>query len=96
MAAYLIADVKVHDPVEYQKYTAGIPALIQKHGGEMLVRGGACQALEGDWLPSRLVIFRFPNMEAVRAFYNDPDYQPLIKQRQKSADADLLAIEGVA
>jgi uncharacterized protein (DUF1330 family) len=95
MAAYVIADVQVHDPAEYQKYTTGIPALIQKHGGEILVRGGKCEALEGNWLPSRLVIFRFPHMDAVHAFYNDPDYQPLIKQRQRSADADLLAIEGV-
>ena len=95
MAAYLIADVEVHDPEEYRKYTAGIPALIEKHGGEILVRGGICEVLEGRWLPSRLVIFRFPNMDAVRAFYNDPAYQPLIKQRQRSADADLLAIEGV-
>jgi uncharacterized protein (DUF1330 family) len=95
MAAYVIADVQVHDPTEYQKYSAGIPALIEKHGGEILVRGGACVALEGEWHPSRLVIFRFPNMEAVRAFYDDPAYQPLIKQRQRSADANLLAIEGV-
>jgi len=95
MAAYVIADVQVHDPEEYKKYSAGIPALLEKHGGEILVRGGACEALEGQWHPSRLVIFRFPNMEAVRAFYNDPAYQPLIKQRQRSADANLLAIEGV-
>lgn len=95
MAAYLIADVEVHDPTEYQKYSAGIPALIEKHGGEILVRGGKCEALEGDWLPSRLVVFRFPSMDAVRAFYNDPAYQPLIQQRQRSAEANLLAIEGV-
>ena len=95
MAAYLIADVEVHDPAEYRKYTAGIPALIAKHGGEILVRGGRCEALEGTWLPSRLVVFRFPTMDAVRAFHSDPEYQPLIQQRQRSAAADLLAIEGV-
>ena len=42
-----------------------------------------------------MIIFRFPSMEALHAFYNDPEYKPLIKQRQSSADADLLAIEGV-
>jgi uncharacterized protein (DUF1330 family) len=48
MTAYVILDIDVHDQEGYQKYRAGVPALIAKHGGEYLVRGGDFEVLAGD------------------------------------------------
>jgi Domain of unknown function (DUF1330) len=42
-----------------------------------LVRGGKFVILEGDWKPSRLVIFRFPDRARAQALFGDPDYRPL-------------------
>src|SRR5437879_5184522 len=56
MAAYLIADITVHDPDGYKAYAADVSALIAKHGGKYLVRGGGVDVLEGDWTPARLII----------------------------------------
>ncbi len=95
MAAYLIADVEVRDPVEYAKYKAAVPALIRKHGGEYLARGGECLSFEGDWQPSRLVLLRFPNMEAIRAFLQDPEYGPWKELRQRIARGNFVGVEGV-
>ena len=61
MAVYLIVDVDAQDPSALERYRAEVPAFIRKHGGEYLVRGGAFEVLEGDWRPSRLVLFRFPD-----------------------------------
>ena len=40
MPAYWIARSKINDPVEYKKYTDLVPAIIRKHGGKVLARGG--------------------------------------------------------
>jgi uncharacterized protein (DUF1330 family) len=40
MTAYMIVDLKVHDQEEFETYRQGVPALIAKHGGEYIVRGG--------------------------------------------------------
>ena len=82
------------DPA-YERYKAEVPALIRKHGGEYLVRGGSFEVLEGDWRPSRLVLFRFPDLESVKAFFNDPEYQPLKELRLRVAKADIVAVEGL-
>jgi uncharacterized protein (DUF1330 family) len=95
MAAYLIADVDVHDAAEYEKYKAAIPALIRKHGGETLARGGAVEVFEGEWKPHRLVLFRFPALEAIRAFLNDPEYRPWKELRLRISKGNLVGIEGV-
>lgn len=60
MTAYMIVDLDVHDQEGFEDYRAGVPALIAKHGGEYLVRSGDFEAIEGDWQPHRLALFRFP------------------------------------
>ena len=94
MAAYLIIDLEVHDPEGFQKYREGVGAFIAKHGGEYLVRGGEFEVIEGDWQPHRLVLFRFPNRQAIRNFFADPDYARLKDIRLKSAKTVAVAVDG--
>ena len=95
MPAYMIADINMRDPAAYERYKAEVPALIRRHGGEYLVRGGAHEVLEGDWQPTRLVVFRFPDRAAIHAFMNDPDYQPLKALRKQCAESDIVAVDGL-
>lgn len=84
MTAYVILDIDVHDQEGYQKYRADVPALIAKHVGEYLVRGGDFEVLAGDWHPHRSVLFRFPNGQAHRNFLADPAYAELKALRLKT------------
>lgn len=95
MPAYLIVNITIKDPAAFERYRAAVPAIVHKHGGQYLVRGGNCEVLEGDWRPQRLVLFQFPDMAAIRAFDNDPEYQPWKALRRQSAQTDLVAVEGV-
>jgi uncharacterized protein (DUF1330 family) len=94
MSAYMIVNVDVKDPTVFEEFKARIPALIRKHGGEYLVRGGRFVILEGDWKPSRLVIFRFPDIASAQTLYDDPEYQPLKALRQGVSKMDIVAVEG--
>ena len=39
MTAYMIMDVDVLDPPQYETYKREVPKLVEKHGSEYLVRG---------------------------------------------------------
>ncbi len=95
MAAYMIVNMEVKDPAAYEDYKAKVPALIARHGGEYLVRGGKLEVLEGDWKPTRLVLFRFPDVAAVHAFHDDPEYQPYKTLRQRVCRTDAVVVEGI-
>ena len=70
-------------------------ALVRKHGGKVLAGfGNTMEHLEGDALPSALVIIEFPSLEHAKAWYNDPEYAPMITLRQTSSVTDMLVIEG--
>ena len=71
-------------------------AAIQAHGAEVLVRGGAVTVLEGDWQPSRIVVLRFPSVEAARAFHDSPEYRRAREARTGAAVMRMIAVEGVA
>lgn len=96
MSAYMIVNLEVHDPAAYEAYKTNVPALIARHGGEYLVRGGNLEVFEGRWHPHRLVLLRFPNRTAVRAFMDDPDYAPLRALRLGIADTDIVVVEGIS
>ena len=94
MAAYLIADIDVHDPATFERYRTAVPALIARHGGEYLVRGGALEVVEGTWQPKRIVVVKFPDKAAARAFLDDPEYQPVVELRLRSATSHLIIVDG--
>jgi uncharacterized protein (DUF1330 family) len=95
MSAYIIVNIEVNDPAAYEEYKAKVPAVIRKHGGEYLVRGGQFSIVEGDWKPSRLVLLRFPDVSSAQAFDEDPEYQPLKALRHRAATTDMVIVEGV-
>lgn len=95
MAAYVIGMLEVRDPSWRAEYGPKTAALVEKHGGRYVARGGA-ESLEGDGkIPNTFVILEFPSVEAAKAWYNDPEYAPMIKLRQTGADGDLVVIAGV-
>ena len=65
MAVYVILDNEIHDPERYAAYMDSVPAFVKKYGGEYLVRGGDFEVKVGDWAPKRLVVFRYPNRQAL-------------------------------
>ena len=67
MAAYVIANITVHDPEAYRNYAAVVPETIVKHGGWYVGRAataGDAEVVEGDFRPGRFVIIGFENKEA--------------------------------
>lgn len=95
MSSYLIVDVDNSDPERYETYSREVPRLVEKHGGEYLVRGGEFEVIEGDWQPKRLVLFRFPDRQAIHDLFNDPEYQPLKEIRHQIATSNIVAVDGV-
>lgn len=95
MSVYLIADIDVTDVAGFEDYKRRVPAVIAAHGGRYIARGGARHVLEGSWRPKRAVIIEFPGLDAFKAFWDAPEYQPLRELRERSAKTNLVVVEGL-
>ena len=96
MAAYILAEVEVTNPEGYKEYTAHVPATITRYGGRFLTRGGASEALEGDWPKIRRVLIEFPSVEDAKRWWNSPEYEKPKAMRQANSKGRLILLEGVA
>ena len=95
MAAYVIVQVEVNDPVRYEAYKAMVPPSLEKFGGRFLVRGGKTHTLEGTWTPKRFVMVEFPSVEQAKAWWASPEYAEAKSLRQATADSMLIVAEGI-
>ncbi len=94
MAAYIIVEADVHDPVAYEEYRKLSTEAVKSHGATFLVRGGARHVLEGDWQPKRIVVLEFPDTESARAFYHSPEYEKARDARKHAAQLNIILVEG--
>jgi len=94
MAAYILAEIEITNPEGYKEYTKQVPATIAKYGGRFLIRGGASEALEGDWPQRRRVMLEFPTMDAARKWWHSPEYEKPKAMRQAASHGKLLLMEG--
>jgi len=94
MSAYLMAFTRIQDLEAYNRgYGQHAYPLVTKHGGKLLVSTENHQVIEGSLPEGKLVIVEFPSVENAEAFYADPDYQPLIKVRQKFSQSDAVIFD---
>ena len=95
MAAYVIVDVRVTDPVKFDEYKKLVPETIAAFGGKYLARGGRLEMLEGGWDPERIVILEFPTLERAKEWWASEDYRQPKAMRQQCATTRMIVVESV-
>ena len=76
-------------------FVGRVAMAVEAHGGRYLVRGGATEVIEGEWMPHRIVVVEFDNGEQARTWLNSPEYIEIKEIRTRSANADVIIVEGV-
>ena len=95
MAAYVIVDIKVNEPVEYEEYKRLAGPTVGAYGGRYVVRGGAAEVLEGEWVPNRLVVLEFPTAAQAKIWWGSAEYSVAKAIRQRTAHTNMVLVEGL-
>ena len=95
MAAYILAQLDVHDPEPFQRYREKVAPLVAQFGGRYLVRGGDVTTLEGELAAPRLVIIEFDDRAAAERWYHSDAYQDILSLRLNSAKGTAVIVDGV-
>jgi uncharacterized protein (DUF1330 family) len=66
---------------QMKQYQQGAGPIVARHGGQLVARGSGLEGLAGHhkWMVG--AVLRFPDLAAVHAWHNDPDYQKIIPIR---------------
>lgn len=94
MEHLVIIDLSIHDLNDFRRYIEKIPKVIAHHHGCYLVEGEVPVIKEGDWRPERVVVIRFPSIQNVEAFFNDPNAKALFEIRHRSTTSKIVVVKG--
>jgi uncharacterized protein (DUF1330 family) len=96
MAAYVIAGSEVTDAETLGEYAKQVRATLEPFGGQVLVRNGRIEVVEGTWTSPRLVLLAFPSREHARNWYFSDAYQAIIPGRHAGTRTDFfMFVDGV-
>ncbi len=93
--AYFVGNIEIHDLEKYERYKAQVAATVEQYGGRYLVRGGAMESVEGAPPLPRIVILEFPSVEQAKAWYNSPEYAPILPLRLAASNGNAFVVEGL-
>jgi uncharacterized protein (DUF1330 family) len=83
------------DEPQFQRYRDAVVPFIASFGGKFAAKGAKVEVLEGEHDTRSVVMFEFPTMEAIHAFWNSPDYVPIKKLREGIATLNVWVFPGV-
>lgn len=95
MSAYILVEIEVTDPIQYEEYRRVVPAIVERFGGKYRVRGGRTETLEGKRIPKRVVVLEFDSFDRAREWWSSPEYAAARKLRWDSAITEMILVEGL-
>lgn len=94
MAAFVLIDIDVTEPVGYDEYKKLAPEAVAAYGGKYLARGGKVEVLEGSWTPRRLVILQFDTVDRAKHWLASQEYSAAKQLRHRTASSNMIVVEG--
>lgn len=95
MHYYFIAQIKINDEIEYQKYIDKAGSIFKKYNGEYLSVDNKPVILEGKWDYTRTVLIKFESKHDFEDWYNSIEYKEILAHRLKAADCDTILVKAL-
>jgi len=95
MPHYFVAQIKINDPVEYEKYLDKFDDIFSQYKGEYLAIDESPKLLEGQWNYTKSVLIKFDSEEDFNHWYYSKEYQKILGHRLKASKCDTILVQGV-
>jgi uncharacterized protein (DUF1330 family) len=94
MSYYFVAQIRINDDEEYEKYLEKVDDIFSQYNGEYLAVDESPAILEGKWDYTKSVIIKFESKAEFYDWYHSPGYQEILKHRLVSSDCDTILVKG--
>ncbi len=94
---YLVVQGVVTDREGFKAYSAALPAIYAKYGGQYLAMTPAPFVEVAEGVPENrsVVVAKFPSKAAAWAFWNSPEYREAKKLREGKGTFYVMVVEGL-
>ena len=96
MSVYVVAQGKVENREQLDRYVEKAIPTISAHGGRIVAFDEQPAVIEGSVEFPRTVIVEFETHEAFRAWYDSADYQAILPARLDAMPGTLIVAKGLS
>ena len=94
MSVFFLAEIKnITDNNLYREYIEKTASIIEKHGGEYILRSEQLIPISGDWDLKRIILIRFADKEKLRECFQSDEYKEIAHLRENSTVSKAIMIE---
>lgn len=79
----------------YDDYIREVKPIVERYGGEYLVRTDSLQCLSDKRTPQRAIVIRFERREDLDSCFSSPEYRAIMSKRADSVDSRAIIVEGL-
>jgi len=95
MTVYVLAQFKIHNRDQYDKYAAAFLPHFAEHKGTALVSDENVSVKEGTWDNTKAVLLSFPDEAAFEDWALSDEYQEIAKDRQAATEGSVVLLHGL-
>lgn len=86
--------LKLQDRKWLRPYWEGVQSILVDHCATLVASSNDVARIEGrEAVPDRVILFSFPSLSAVQAFFDDPRYAPWRDLRHAGGHAEIIAFD---
>lgn len=94
MAAYFLVEIlEITDAGKYGQYINAVKSVVEKGGGEYVVRTDRVRPFFGGRAPVRIILIRFKDTESLDACFSSEEYRRIAPLRGMSTRSRAYVIE---
>lgn len=97
MSCYFIVSVYEDEDrrENYAEYIKLVKPIVERHGGEYLVRTDVVFSLSDSWKPDRFIVIRFPDRKALDHCFSSKEYVDIMHKRETDVDSRAIIVGGL-
>lgn len=94
MAAYFLVEIlEITDAGRYGEYIDAVKSVVEKGGGQYVIRTDRVRPLFGGPAPARIILIKFKDAQSLDACFSSDDYMRIAPLREMSTRSSACVIE---
>jgi len=94
MPAYFLVEIlDISDVGMYGSYISGVKSVVEKGGGEYVIRTDRVKPFFGEPTPVRIILIRFKDTQSLNACFSSDEYGKIAPLREMSTRSRAYVIE---
>jgi len=93
MSAFVVATSVLKNPEKFAEYGKAAGATLAAHGGALAKKGKFAGSLTTNSEHNTVAVIEFPDLDAIKGWYNSSEYQAVIPLREEACDMTISSYE---